>query len=475
MASSPREVEEILGSFQQTFEDIDPTIDITKGPMAVFLYAASEEIARTEAQAAYLQTVYRVESADELEDDDINALGRNYGLDPDAGDVAVVVVTLYRESRPAASELYLASEGDLVGSEDGRFVFALASDATMNGDTPDIYFNADEKRYEVNVRAEAVSIGEDFNLPSGTISTFVSDISDFDGVTNYSIASGGNDPLDKLQFRTLLWNTVLGIDSDIVGKLITAVYDADPTGFTDIKLVPSTELEIFERLKALNGKMGYDIYTITNQIVEWLYQFTANGSETSITLDRAPAANVQYVTVDGVAVPFNFAPDTTQTVRRSSRAQDKVVLTDPLEAGQIVEIKYFYYENIWNASQILQGRSKPFGTDVLVRLGYAIPVFIAAELSVLSADDKDSVVGEIQDFTEAYLNDPISPSTTRRTFVDALEPREYQESVLREVTGVAKFTVTHFNRVDRATSDIELIEFDTKTEYPVMSPNFVVT
>lgn len=475
MASSPREVEEILGSFQQTFEDIDPTIDITKGPLAVFIYAASEEVARTEAQVAYLQTVYRVESADELEDDDIDALGRNYGLDPDVGDVAAVVVTLYRESRPVDGESYVAREGDLVGSEDGRFVFALTADAAMNGNTPDIYFNAEEKRYEINVRAEAVSIGEDFNLPAGTIGTFVSDISDFDGVTNYSQASGGNDPLDKLQFRTLIWNTIQGVDADLVGSLVNTVYDVDPTGFTDVTLVPSTELETFERLTALHGKMGYDIYTITDQIVEWLYQLTANGGETSIMLDRAPAANVQYVSVDGVQVPFNFVTDPTQTVRQSSRAQDKVVLTDPLEAGQIVEIKYFYYENIWDANAALQGRVSPFGTDVLVRLGYAIPVFIAAELTVLSADDRNSVIGEIQDFTDAFLNNPGSPTSVQKRFVPFLDPREYQDAVLREVTGIGRFIVTHFNRVDKATSDIERISFDSKTEYPVLSPNFVVT
>jgi len=475
MASAPREVEEILRSFQQTFEDIDPTIDITKGPLAVLLYAASEEVSRIEAQVAYLQTMYRLEASDELENDDIDALGRNYGLDPDVGDVSVATVTLFRESRPDEGEAYVVRDGDLVGTTDGRFVFAVVSDASMSGDTPDIYFNADQRRYEISVRAEAVSVGEDFNLPSGTINAFISDIPDFDGVTNYSQAKRGNDPLDKVQFRTLIWNTIQGIDKDIVGNLINTVYDSDPTGFSDVRLVSSSDVVTFERLKDINGKMGYDIYTITDEIVDWLYSFTANGGETSILLDRAPVANVQYVMVDGVQVLFNFASDQSQTVRRSARAKDRVVLSDPLQAGQTVEIKYYYHENVYTANSLLQGRATPFGTDVLVRLGYGIPVFIAAELSTLTADDRDSVINDIQDFTEAYLNDPRSPSSTRRLFGQSLNPRDYQESVLRSVSGIAKYIVTDFNRADTATSDIEQISFDGMTEYPILSPNFVVS
>lgn len=474
MASSPREVAEILSSFQQTFEDIDPTIDLTKGPMSVFVYSASEEISRVEAQAAYLQTVYRLDTADDLEDDDIDGLGLNYGIDPDVGDVAAVVVTLYRQSRPVDGEAYVASEGDLVGSEDGRFVFALVSDVSMNGDTPDIYFNSDEARYEVNVRAEAVSVGEDFNLPAETIDSFLTDISDFDGVTNYNPARGGNDPLDKVQFRNLLWDTIQGLNADIIGTLVTTVENTDPTGFQAIATVPSTELETFERLQALNGKMGYDLYTITDETVEFLDQLTAEGGETSLVMERQPVNTVEYISVDGERVPFSFDADERQTVRRSPRAEDSASLATALEPGQIVEIKYWYYENVFEAYDAFQGRSSPFGSDVLVRLAYAIQVFIAAEIDVLSADDRDSVVNDIQDFTEAFLNNPVDPSNTRRIFPSELDPAEYQDAVLREVAGLSKFTLLNFNRVDTAVSDIERIQLNGKTEYPVLAPTFVV-
>lgn len=471
MAVTPRDVEDIIISMQNTYADIDPTIDLSKGPMAVLLYAVAQELARVEVQAGYLQTVYQLENADTLDDEDIDALGRNYGIDPDVGDSSTVVVTLWRTSRPIPGEVYSASLGDLVGTEDGRFVFSLEDDVIMNGNTPDIYYNAEEKRYEISANARAVSIGDDFNLPTNTITRLITDIEDFDGVVNPSSAQGGNDPPDKVQFRNYLWNRLQGINSDAGGALVTQVLDIDPSGITDLKLVSSADMDIFERTASLNGKLGYDIYIITDQVEPRVQNKVANGGELSIALDRAPVDSVQNVIVDGVSVPFSLVKDPRPDVRNSPRANDRVVLVTALEPGQTAEIRYFYYRNVWEAERSFQGRTTPFATDVMVRLAYQVPVFIGAEMVVIATDDRDAVQNQVIEFTRAYLRDPLSPSLYRRTFVDILEPSDYQESVLANVPGLSRFSLTSFVRIDQAASDIELITLDGKTEYPVMAPN----
>jgi len=473
MATVPRETQDILFSMQETFQNIDPTIDILKGPFAVFTFIAAEELSRTETQAAYLQTIYQLENAENLDDDDIDALGRNYGIDPDVGDLANVVVTLWRNSRPEAGTLYTAYEGDMVGTEDGRYTFAITQDRTMEGDNADIYYNPDTKRYEINVQAEAISIGEDFNLPEGVITTLLSELEDFDGVTNTEPAYGGNDPLDKVQFRALLWNTVQGIDQDLAGNLIAQVQGSDPSGITDIRMISSSEFELFERLNHLNGKTGYDVYVITDETVEDVMQYTALGREQSVTIDQPPVAAVNSVIIDGSPAAFQFIQDTDPVRRSSPNARDRVFLNGlSLEAGQTVEIRYFYYKNIYDAQQSFTNRAMPFGTDVLVRRGYPIPVQIEAELVTTSVEDREEVINEIIDYTESYLRDPLAPTQYRRLFVHGLDPRDYQEAVLTSVAGVSRYNVTIFNRIDTATTDIELIIFNGRNEFPVLHPQF---
>ena len=110
-----------------------------------------------------------------------------------------------------------------------------------------------------------------------------------------------------------------------------------------------------------------------------------------------------------------------------------------------------------------------------MRLGYSVPVFIAARLTVTSADDRESVISSIQDYTDAYLGDPDSPSITRKRFVSILDPRHYQDSVMQSISGVSTFVVTSFARLDNAVQDVAVLEFDGKTEYPILAPGIIAS
>jgi len=475
MAVSPRSVEEIVESMGDTMDGIDPTIDTTKGPIAVLLYAFSAELTRAEQMAGYLSILYNLEQAEDIDDDDVENIGNNYGLDPDVGRLADVIITYYRLSRPEEGLSYKVYEGDLVGSEDGRFIFAVTEDVTMDGDNADVYFNADEQRYEINVPAQSVSVGDDFNLTEGTINTLFTPSADFDGATNPDPAQNGEDPLSKMEFRNIVWNNLQALDSDMAGNLIQTVLDADPVGIKDVRLLGSTDYANFERLSVTRGRTAYDIYVITDTITPEVMTYTALGGETVIPIENSPVQSVQYVNVDGVPVPFAFLPDLRKEYRRSPRADDRVELTgDDLQPGQIVEVKYFYYSKINDAQTQIEGGQKPFGNDVLTRLAYPIPVFIAAKLLTDAAEDRDRVEANILDFTDSYMKDPVSPSPTRVVFPDTMDPRDYEDQVESTIPGVASFNVINFNRLDNAVRDVAVIEFNGVNEYAVLSPNFLI-
>lgn len=474
MANTPRDLNEILESVQDTHRDIDPTIDITKGPISVLMYTFSSELTRTEQHTSYLTSVYQLEIADDLDDDDIENLGRNYGKDPDVGANATVTLTFYRYNRPAAGSFYILDEGALVGTADARYVYSLTSEVRMVGDSADVYYNADTRRYEIRGTAAAIAIGIDYNLPEETITTILTDTVGFDGVENPTAALNGRDPIGKTEFRNLIWQSVQGLDRDIAGYFGTELADTNSGAFDDFSIVPSSDLQLFRRHAYLDAKMGYDIYVISSQFEQDVQIGSALGGELSITLNKKPVLSVETVLVDGQSVPFTFIPDSSPEFRGSPLGNDRVVLGTALTTSQVYEIRYFYYQVIYDAWFNFQGRSSPFGTDVLTKRPNEVPVYVAGRLRLSAIFDREEVINEARLFTTSFLNDPISPSFTRRYFYTTLDPVTYREAVVDNVGGVTSFTLTDFVRVDKAVNDIELVEFDGATEIPILSENFDV-
>ncbi len=474
MATIPRSLNLILESVIETHADVDPTIDIQKGPISVLLYTFAAELTRVESHTSYLSSVYQLENADELEDEDLLNLARNYGLDPDAGTAAIVIITFFRTARPVEGEVYSADEGTEVSTQDNRLSYTIASDIEMDGDNPDIYFNPDEQRYEVSVAAVAVATGTDYNVPAGTIVNLTSDIPDFDSVVNNSDATGGQDPLDAFQIRNQIWDSIQGLTADSTGRIIRTVEDINPNGFQDISLVASTDYEVFTRLSSLNGRQGYDIYLITDSFVQEIQSGVALGGETSILIERTPALAVEQVTVDGVQTAFFLQQDLDPAVFGSNKARDRVTLNTPLQPAQTYEIRFYYFDLVYEAGSVFDQDSRPFDVDILVRRATPIPVYVAANLSTTPSADKDGIINEIQNFTEDFFRDPTNPTFGRTSFITALDPASYEQAVRDTVNGVTAFTLTAFLRTDKAVMDVEIIEFDGYTEYPLLSPNFDV-
>jgi len=474
MANTPRNLGEILESVQDTHRDIDPTIDITKGPISVLMYVFSAELTRTEQHSSYLSSVYQLEIADDLDDEDIENLGRNYGRDPDAGSVASVVLTFFRNNRPEAGNDYVLDEGTLVSTNDGRYIFVLQQQVRMNGNSADTYYNSTRRRYEVRGKAAAIAIGSDYNLPEQTIENILTDTVGFDGVINFSAAINGRDPIGKTAFRNMIWETIQGLDSDIVGYFGSTLLSTSATGIDDFSVVPSSDFQLFKRHPYLAEKTGYDIYIISDEMEEDIQSGTALGGETYLKLDKSPVLSVESVLVDGQPASFTFIPDSSEAFRGSPLGEDRVRLDIPLTTSQVYEIRYYYYSVVYDAWFQLGGRKAPFGTDVLTKHPFEVPVYIAGTLRLSAIFDRDEVINEMRLFTTSYLNDPITPSLTRRVFYTTLDPANYRDSVIENVGGVSGFDLTNFVRIDAAVRDIDVIEFDGATEYPIISEQFDV-
>jgi len=472
--SNPRDTDTILDEMDTTTRLVDPGIDTRKGPLSVMYYAHAVELSKTESLSGYLQQVWQLEQADSLEDEDIYQLGLNYGLDANVGSFSKVVVHLFRYSKPADDETIIAEAGTQIGTRDQRFVYTTLEDAEMPGNIANVFYNAEEQRYEIAVNAEAIAVGLDYDLPPTAIDTIITPVEGFDGVINKTAARGGGDTVDKTQFVRIVQDRLQGISSDVTGFLISTIQDIDPGGFDAVSITNSSEFDIFKRLKTINAKMGYDIYLITDKVAPYLQTYVSAGGETYVKPERTPILAVQSVVVDGTPVSFNVELDTRADTRGSPLANDRITLSNPLLPAQTVEIRYMYYDQVWTSYNLVKDRSRPFGSDVLVRVADPISVRVEGRIKAFSTADRADVVNALQIFTEGYFRNPTSPSSGFRTFVSELDPYSYQKAAEQSIDGLQEFQLTGFARLDFAFLDVEVISFDGRTEYPILHPDFGV-
>ncbi|KKN52882.1 hypothetical protein LCGC14_0607880 [marine sediment metagenome] len=475
MPQTPRDIDAFLTDFNASVSSNDPSLDVQKGPLAVMAFGAATEGSRMENFAAYLGSLYQLSDPSLILDEDMFELALNFGKDPNVARVSRVTVYFFRNVRPEAGEVYVASVGTIVSTDDGRFNFTVIEDASMNGDLADVYFNSDSGQYEVPVICEAIAAGTDYDLPPNTINSIQTVQDDFDGCINRDYASRGEDPPDKFQMRDIIQTAMQGANQDIAGQIENLITSISPTGADDYSLVSSVDYVYYSRLGQTSGKLGYDVYVITDRNRETIDRGTADGGETFLSFQRKPVLSVIFVAVDGVQVPFSLDVDTDAAWRGSPRANDRVELATPLQPGQVWEMRYIYYDVIYDVDSLVQDRVKIFGSDTLIRLADAIDIFVAGEVGVFATADRDTIIGNVITFTEGYLRNPNNPSQTYQQYTTFLDPTDYQRAIEGNVDGVQNFKLTRFARLDGAVQDIEFISLNGLTEYPVLSVNSDIT
>lgn len=470
MPGSPRDTDTILQSLETTTRTLNQRMDTRKGAIATAYYANSQELARTEQFSSYLRTIYQLENAEQIDQSDLDVLARNVGIDPGKAKVSSGTVFFFRNSRPLAGQPYTVGSGWTVSTTDGRFNFNTTEIVTMNGDAASAYYNATTRRYEIPVHCEAVASGQDYDLPPDSLRNIVTTQADFDGCTNKDYMKQGTDAPSKTQTRNNIWDREQGLDRMSIGAIGTILQDIDPTGYDAFTLVQSTDFTTFKRHSVLQDKMGTDVYLITDAVDETTQTGVAQGGETTLTLNNRPVFSVVYVLVDGAQVPYALSLSADPLVQGSSRGIDSVSLLTPLQPAQSYEIRYLYFSLIYLANLAVQGRQRPFGTDVLFRSANPVQIYISGRASTLTTADAASVANDIQTFTTAYLRNPDNPTAASvRQFVTTLDPANYQKAVEQTVDGVSQFRLDHFVRLDLAALDVEYISLDGKTEYPTLS------
>lgn len=458
-----RDEDEVLDAMIESVEEVDPTIDVRKGAIQEgALIPWSREVSATEEKVDHLADFFQLENLDNLSTDEIGGVGRNFGQEFGEGTPSQGFLTFHTFEAPS-SDIVIPS-GTLAATEDSEFVYQTIEEATLFSANVAAFFNAETRRYEITIPAEAVERGSDFDAKEGRINVMLSQISGISGVTNTTDFEGGTADQTPEEFGEDLKDLPLGNSLGTPGGLQALAIRFSGGAIQDSAIITSADVDEYERYSVTGMRMGIDYYVIGSRLGPATQSFTTVGSELKFVLEQQPVLEVTSVLVDGVAASYSFEEDTNPESRGSAVALDAVVLDTAPGAGKNVFVRYTYNKLIDELSgELTDNDTNLFSTSVLVRSGKKVDCSVIVSIASFGAGNRKA---DAEDFTVDWFRDATLLSSRQR-FPLELDPGDYREAMEARL-GIRVGSIVQFNRPDRATAEVQTIVFATH-EYPVLN------
>lgn len=447
-----RSADDIASSMQANIEEIDPTIDVGKGPIReTAIIPWSKELSTTEENVSHLGELYQLDNADLWEEDEITYLGRQYGVQFGSGFFSQGFLTFWSIERP--TDDIPIPIGTLASTQDGQYIFQTIEESAFYASAADVYYNAERRRYEVQVAAEATVAGTDYDIKTGRITLLLSAVPGVSGVYNYSDFEGGTAEQSIKDFVDMLMQLPLG-NALGSGGGIAGLLSKVGVGFvTDVALLTPANIGDFERTSESGLRAALDVYLLGQRIGVANYSYTTVGTETEIVLPLQPVLSVSNVLVNGSAVTFSWSVDNNPTRRGSNRAQDKVVLESAPGPAADVFITYTYNKLISDLQSTVD--SPPiFDTDTLVRYGKPVEVVVDLTVETLSVGVS---VSDIEDAITDFFSNTVDSGGSAK-FIGAADPVVLKEQLSLRLEQDIGISITHFNQFNRPDKAVSLVQ-----------------
>lgn len=447
-----RSVEQIQQSMQQSVEGADPTIESRSGPVYnIMLQPVANEVARIETEQDRINALYSLQFQEVATIEETNALATNFGIQRAPGTKASVVVFFFRFTRP--QEPAVVRRGSLISNLDGTLQFIVQEDAVIDPSNAEAFFNAARRTYEVAVNAQAVSPGEQYNVPAFRINTLVTANSDFDGVESRAAATGGSEQETQSAEVSRIRQRFAGLNTGSIDGIKFIAADSFPEYVNDVAVIQPANV-LFLRAPTTPA---LDIYIAGSNNETVRQSYVALGGETQITLASPPAVQGSLVlAVNGVVDSGAVIVPDDGIFGGSTRATDVALLSNPLNAGDVATFSYAFNRLVFDVQQEYEpttvGDSLLFGTDILVFQAEIAPITVQMSIRVASSFDVPRTTDQVQNVVLEYVNQNV--------FGFTLFPEQLRETILTTVQGVTSLDLQQFRRTDRSLRDVEIIEMD---------------
>ena len=457
-----RTTAQIQSALAASSKSINPSLDTAKGAIYNFMLAPlGPVLEELEENVEHLRGLYSTVFSSVATPEEVEALGTSFVISRDSGHNATVIQHFIRTSQPAKGTIHTVPKGTLVSNSDGSLIFRTLEEITMDGDNAFAYYNAARGLYEISVKAEAVSSGEAYNLPSFRINKKISSISGFDLTENRSDASGGTEKETDKNLVSRIEAKFSGLNLGTVGGLKSTIVNLSPSYVKGVSVVQPGDVEFRRVIQGL----ALDIFVIGEQSEITEDVFTAEEGDYIFTLVSSPVLDLVSTTVNGTEVTANLSKDVNETTKLSVNSVNYLVLDTPVTEGDIVVCQYNYNKLIATLQDELKDRI--FGTDILVREAIKVETLVEAKARITISSDALTL--------QTALESKITELIETETFVERLLPSKLEEAIRDSMVGVLSFSWTKFTRKSGGFLDIEPIELAANESAKLSSENLKIT
>lgn len=452
-----RSVADVQKNIIANINSIDPSIDVSKGPVYdMLLRPFAPESANLEGKVENLTLLYSKIWNKTATDAEVAMFGTSFSIDRGAGTYSKGYVYFYRYTKPNKSQVIEIPVGTVVTNTDSTLAYATTSQGLMSGDYADSYFNSTKNVWEIRLPVKAVSAGSNYDIASYRLINISNELLGIDGVENRSAITGGKDIESIDSWSNRIITRFQGLDTSNSNGIVSLVKNYDPSNFQDASVIYPKDRTLFTRRTTTPAM---DVYIIGSDEVSEEYVFTAVGGELEIYLEKSPVIQVDSVQVNGLDVDFSFIPDSNSDTKKSARARDKVILTSALISLDIVVIKYIYNQLIYGVQQDVFTATRHFNTDILARSALGAYVTFQASAKLASSVDPVSKLTEI----ETTAINLIQNNKFNEVFI----PNDIRDAILSSVSGILDLSIIKFTRTVNGVLDIETINFNAN-ETPIV-------
>jgi hypothetical protein len=317
----------------------------------------------------------------------------------------------------------------------------------------DSFFNSARRTFEVAVNVEAVSPGENFNIPAFRINSLITPNVDFQGVENRSPAEGGSEEETQDSEVNRIRERFAGLNTGSVDGIRFAASNSFPEIIQDVAVIqPASDL--FRRTILTPG---LDVYIAGSNQETVRQNYVAIGGETEIPIASPPSVPSSLVlSINGVANVDAVIVEDTGPEANTVRANEIVSLSAPLVPGDVATFTYSFNRLILDVQEIYkpatQGDSLLFGTDILVYEAVEVPITVVMSIRVASSFDIPRTTDQVTTAIFALVE--------QNTFGITLYPETIRETILNSIQGVTSLNLEQFRRTDTSLRDVEIIELE---------------
>jgi hypothetical protein len=471
-----RTADQILSDWESATALSDSTADTQKGPLFSWVgQPISQVLAPTETNVDQLSQIYSVNFAqaaavDSTSTQPLNlaqAFLDNWGETAGLGQPSTTYVYFMSFSRPGPTTIISISQGTIVSNQDQSLQYVTTQSAQINGAFADTYFNASRRTYEIAVPVQAVQNGPTYDLSAGLINTLVSQVPGIDAVESRQDATGGVAAEGVTEQISRVQQKMLGLAVNTPNGAYTRVTDYNPTAITDVKVILSTDRQLFRRITYLPGFDYYIVGTLNASINETYT--SAIGGETMILIQHVPAVSINSVTINDVAITsYSLQPDTSIATGYSAIAQDYLVLSAPLIAGDVVVLNVTYNSLPAGIQTNVFGITTLRNTDELARLFRQVPLNISVTGKALSGYDATAVQSSTLSQIQAFIQN-------NGKWTSQLLPNTLLQTLQVSVPGLSNPSITVFQRSTGATATVQPVVIQENELAAYSSSNTIVT